>query len=75
MCATANFESERRSFALFPKADMPASGFGGQVTLRDLIMATVLQFLRDLPNQKFAFNFPNREGFAVEIFAHYRFNF
>ena len=58
VCPTANFESERRGFALFPKANMPASGLGGQITLRDLIMATVLQFIGQLPNQKFAFNFP-----------------
>src|SRR5881396_185389 len=58
MRAAANFESKRCSFALFSKPNMPASGFGRQVTLRDWIMATALQFLRELLNQKFAFNFP-----------------
>ena len=57
MRAAANFESKRCSFALFSKPNMSASGFGSQVTLRNWIMATALQFLRELLNQKFAFNF------------------
>jgi len=58
MRASPHFEGERCSFALLSKPNMSASWFGRQVTLRDLIMTTVLQLIRDLLNQKFAFNFP-----------------
>src|SRR5436309_8757355 len=58
MRASPHFEGERCSFALFSKPNMSASGFGSQVTLRNWIMATALQFLRERLNQKFAFNFP-----------------
>ena len=67
VCAAAHFESERRGFALFPKPNMPTSGFGGQITLRDWIMATVFQLIRELLHQKFAFNFPVVSGQAVQL--------
>jgi len=56
--ASAHFESERCSFAFFTETDLSAGGFGRQITLRYRIVPPVLEFLRQQPNQKFAFNFP-----------------
>jgi len=67
VCAAAHLERQRRSLALFPKPNVPASGFGRQVTLRDDVVSRAVQFLREPPHQKFAFNFPIVSRLVVHL--------
>ena len=55
--AATDLESKRRSFAFFSDTHLSACRFCGQITLFDWPVAMALQFLRQLSNQKFAFNF------------------
>jgi hypothetical protein len=56
--AATHLESQRRSFAFFSETDLSARRFCRQITLVDNVMPQAVQFLRELPDQKFAFNFP-----------------
>src|SRR6266478_305924 len=58
VCAATHFKRKRCGFAFFAETNLPAGGFGRQITLRYRIVPPALEILRQLLNQKFAFNFP-----------------
>jgi hypothetical protein len=58
MCAATDLESERRCFAFLAETNLSARRFCRQITLVDNVMPPALQLIRQLLQQKFAFNFP-----------------
>src|SRR6266567_4282349 len=56
--AAAHFESQRCSFPLFAETNLPARGLCCQITLSDHIASRTLEFIRELFQQKLAFDFP-----------------
>ena len=56
-CASAYFECQRRGFAFFAHAHLPACRLRCQITLRDDVTSRTLEFFRQPLKQIFAFDF------------------